>query len=84
MSRSEKPHPLAGRTVRLPNGALFRVEDWWARVRPDDQDPRHPRSPGHAVYVARCRDPVPGVYGHIGSLGYILAPDELDGAGVVG
>lgn len=81
-------HPLAGRVVRLPNGDLFAVEDWWARVNPGDQDPMTTRNPGHLAYIVRRlragAAPVPGVYGHDESgLGHILAPDELEGLEVV-
>jgi hypothetical protein len=81
-------HPLAGKTVRLPGGAVFAVEDWWARVNPTDTNPFATANPAHLAYIVRRVErglrPVPGVYGHIGSLGHILAPDELEGAEVVG
>lgn len=80
------PHPLAGRTVRVAGG-VFAIEDWWSRLRPDDQNPLTPKTPAFSLYAMRRggdgKLPPPGVYGHFGFQGWIVAPDELEGAEVI-
>jgi hypothetical protein len=91
----DRPHPLAGRTVRLPDrmghgdvtgelaGRHFRIEDWWDHL--SGASWRHAQgNPAALHYAARAtmkRLPANDdvVYGKIGALGYLLHVTEVEG-----
>jgi len=90
-----RPHPLAGRTVRLPDrcgpgdppgelaGRHFRIEDWWDQVSGASwrETDGNPAALHYAVRAMVKGLPANDdvVYGKVGALGYLLHVSEVEG-----
>ena len=88
-----RPHPLAGRVVRLPadmgsgadglGGQEFRIEDWWDHM--TGASWREATDiPAVLQYEVRALTKgLPGnddvIYGKVGALGYLLHVSEVEG-----
>ncbi|MBM7554538.1 hypothetical protein [Thalassobacillus pellis] len=77
----ETAHPLAGKTVTLKNGKMFRIEDWWDRVSGKSwrDSGRDPAVLEYAVRAGGSGLPLNDevVYGKIGSDGHLIHKSEL-------
>jgi hypothetical protein len=91
----DRPHPLAGRTVRLPEhmgpgelrgelaGRQFRIEDWWDHLSGASWRDAG-GNPAALQYAVRAMiKGLPAnddvVYGKIGVQGYLLHVTEVEG-----
>ena len=90
-----RPHPLAGRTVRLPDriggsdvhgelaGRNFRIEDWWDHLSGASwrEAEGNPAALQYAVRAMIKGLPANDdvVYGKVGALGYLLHVSEVEG-----
>jgi hypothetical protein len=90
-----RSHPLAGRTVRLPErmgradvpgelaGRQFRIEDWWDHVSGTSwrEAADNPAALEYAVRAMVKGLPANDdvVYGKVGTLGYLLHVTEVEG-----
>lgn len=78
----DTPHELAGKKVRLKDGAEFVIEDWADRVyrRSIWKADGNPAALEYAMHSAEKHLPIDDqtVYGKVGFFGYIRHVSEID------